>query len=91
MKPADDKEPEGPIDEVVEDVAEAAEEVAEAVDEGIEDLEEAGHAMDDAVEEFAEDNPVAYRIYMWVFTLVLLIIVAYLCARYYMGQAELAP
>lgn len=85
--PADENKPEDLGDQI----EEVVDEVAEAVDEGVEDVEKLGHAMDDAVEEFAEDNPVAYRIFMWIFTLVLLIVVAWLCARYYGGQAEIGP
>ena len=85
--PADENKPEDLGDQV----EELVDDVAEAVDEGVEDMEELGHAMDDAVEDFAEENPTAYRIFMWVFTLLLLIIVRWLCARYYGGQSQIGP
>jgi hypothetical protein len=78
--PADDKRPEEDLGDQIEDVAE---EVVEALDDGLEEVEELGHAMDDLVDDFEENSPLAYRLFMWGFTLVLLIVVAWLCVRYY--------
>ncbi len=76
--PEDQKTPED-LGDQIEEVADDFEEV---VDEGLEEMEDLGHAMD-AVEEFAEENPTAYRLFMWIFTFALLIVVGWLCVRYY--------